>query len=174
MGRPRKAPPTEPLPDRLNGEHAHSEPSVPTQAMVNETNDETIARMNAESRERMAEEAPIVEGATTADHPNFLPGLAPVHYPELDILATARHQAMQARQAASKVEHEANEALIAKMKTLKRTAYTSADGLIVVVSAKEKVTTKHDSGQKTNHTDGINNDPNAESLNELDGDEEAA
>lgn len=194
MGRPRKAPPEEPLPNRLAGEFAHQEPDMPSGeseslARIKAEGDVTlhacdtcgkpvgdedhkceeddiILHMNARSRAQQATEAPILEGATTADHPNYLPGMAPVYHPELDILAAARHQAMQARKAAGQVEDQANKDLIAKMHALKRTAYTTAEGLIVVVSATEKVTTKHDSGKKTKH--GINNHPDDPALDALD------
>lgn len=175
MGRARKAPPEEPLPNRL-AEHIHNEPEVPTGAIgrLMETDDEVIARMNRESAQRMAaEEAPIIEGhgGSVADHPAYLPGMTPVHYPELDKLVLARHQAMQARQAASQSEKDANAALLEKMDALQLSVYTSPDGLKAMkISGKVKVKTEHDSGQKT----GINNDPDDPSLDELDEEENVA
>lgn len=78
-----------------------------------------------------------------------LAGMDPPSIKAIDDAADIYFDAMQRRVALSQEEHEAKDNLIDKMKENDQTIYTTADGLVVTVTATSNVRCKRKNDEET-------------------------
>lgn len=101
-----------------------------------------------------------------ADHPDFLPGMAPERIDELDVKGAQYHAAKMKRCEQSKVERETKDALITAMQTHKKTFYRTIDNIVVNCTPGYKIKTEQVTQAGVSVAYGDGEEPDDEAIDE--------